>query len=142
MTNYKTISAKKIFSADFEIKKSKFISHAKHIETEEEAREFIQQIKKKFFDADFFLPQEIFYSRQKIIFHNHRNFFESLHLQNFCSLNCKRGGVRICANQSACAKFYSAEISCYHDANICQFIFLDCFQDRISGSSARFAVII
>ena len=51
MTNYKTISAKKIFSADFEIKKSKFISHAKHIETEEEAREFIQQIKKKFFDA-------------------------------------------------------------------------------------------
>ena len=51
MTNYKTISAEKIFTADFEIKKSKFISHAKHIETEDEAREFIQQIKKKFFDA-------------------------------------------------------------------------------------------
>ena len=51
MTNYKTISAEKIFSADFEIKKSKFISHVKHVETEEDAREFIQQIKKKFFDA-------------------------------------------------------------------------------------------
>ena len=49
MTNYKTISAEKIFSADFEIKK--FISHVKHVETEEDAREFIQQIKKKFFDA-------------------------------------------------------------------------------------------
>ena len=51
MKNYKTISDEKIFTADYEIKKSKFIAHVKHVETEEEAREFIQQIKKKFFDA-------------------------------------------------------------------------------------------
>ena len=51
MTNYKTIAAEEIFTADYEIKKSKFISHVKHVETEDEAREFIQQIKKKFFDA-------------------------------------------------------------------------------------------
>ena len=51
MKNYKTISAEKIFSADYEIKKSKFISTVKHVESEDEAREFIQQVKKKFFDA-------------------------------------------------------------------------------------------
>ena len=51
MKNYKTVSDEKIFTADYEIKKSKFIAHVKHVETEEEAREFIQQIKKKFFDA-------------------------------------------------------------------------------------------
>lgn len=51
MINYKTISAGKIFSAEFEVKKSKFISHAKHAESEDEAREFILQIKKKYFDA-------------------------------------------------------------------------------------------
>ena len=51
MTNYKTVSAEKIFSADFEIKKSKFISQVKHVEDEAAAREFIQQVKKNFFDA-------------------------------------------------------------------------------------------
>ena len=51
MKNYKTVANEKIFTADYEIKKSKFIAHVKHVETEEEAREFIQQIKKKFFDA-------------------------------------------------------------------------------------------
>ena len=51
MTDYKTVAAEKIFSADFEIKKSKFISQVKHVESEVEAREFIQQVKKKFFDA-------------------------------------------------------------------------------------------
>lgn len=51
MTNYKTILAGEIFSAEFEIKKSKFISHVKNVESEESAREFIQQIKKKYFDA-------------------------------------------------------------------------------------------
>ena len=51
MINYKTILSGEIFSAEFEIKKSKFISHAKNIESEDEAREFITQIKKKYFDA-------------------------------------------------------------------------------------------
>lgn len=51
MKNYKTVTAEKIFTADYEIKKSKFIAHVKHVETEEEAREFVQQVKKKFFDA-------------------------------------------------------------------------------------------
>lgn len=51
MKNYKTVAAEKIFTADYEIKKSKFIAHVKHVETEEEAREFVQKIKKKFFDA-------------------------------------------------------------------------------------------
>ena len=51
MKNYRTVAAEKIFTADYEIKKSKFIAHVKHVETEEEAREFVQQIKKKFFDA-------------------------------------------------------------------------------------------
>lgn len=51
MKNYKTISDGKIFSAEYEIKKSKFISQVKHVETEDEAREFIQQIRKKYFDA-------------------------------------------------------------------------------------------
>ena len=49
--NYKTILSGEIFSAEFEIKKSKFISHTKNIESEESAREFITQIKKKYFDA-------------------------------------------------------------------------------------------
>lgn len=51
MTDYRTVSAEKIFSAEYEIKKSKFISHIKRVNTEDEAREFIQQIKKKYFDA-------------------------------------------------------------------------------------------
>ena len=51
MKNYKTISAEKIFVAEYEIKKSKFISQTKRVETEVEAREFIQQVKKKYFDA-------------------------------------------------------------------------------------------
>ncbi|MBQ9442522.1 MAG: YigZ family protein [Selenomonadaceae bacterium] len=51
MKNYKTVAAEKIFTADYEIKKSKFIANVKHVETEEEAREFIQHVKKNFFDA-------------------------------------------------------------------------------------------
>lgn len=35
----------------YEIQKSKFITHLRHIETEEEARAFIQAMKKKYFDA-------------------------------------------------------------------------------------------
>lgn len=35
----------------YEIQKSKFITHLRHVETEEEAREFVQSMKKKYFDA-------------------------------------------------------------------------------------------
>lgn len=51
MKNFKTVAENKIFTAEYEIKKSKFISHIKKVENEVEAREFVQQIKKKFFDA-------------------------------------------------------------------------------------------
>ena len=51
MKNFKTVLKGKIFSAEYEIKKSKFISHIKHVEDEESAREFVRQIKKKYFDA-------------------------------------------------------------------------------------------
>lgn len=51
MKNFKTIADGEIFSAEYEIKKSEFISHVKHVETEDAAREFVQEIKKKYFDA-------------------------------------------------------------------------------------------
>ena len=51
MKNFKTIVDREIFNAEYEIKKSVFISHVKHVETEESAREFLQEIKKKYFDA-------------------------------------------------------------------------------------------
>lgn len=51
MKNFKTIADGEIFTAEQEIKKSVFIAHVKHVETEESAREFLQEIKKKYFDA-------------------------------------------------------------------------------------------
>ena len=51
MKNYKTVADSEIFSAEYEIKKSVFIAHVKHVETEESAREFVQSIRKKYFDA-------------------------------------------------------------------------------------------
>ena len=51
MKNYKTVADSEIFSAEYEIKKSIFIAHVKHVETEESAREFVQSIRKKNFDA-------------------------------------------------------------------------------------------
>ena len=35
----------------YEIQKSRFITHIRHVETEEEARAFIQAMKKQYFDA-------------------------------------------------------------------------------------------
>ena len=35
----------------YEIQKSRFITHIRHVETEEEARNFIQAMKKQYFDA-------------------------------------------------------------------------------------------
>ena len=51
MTNFKTIADDKIFGANYEINKSKFLAHVKHVESEESAREFLQVIRKKYFDA-------------------------------------------------------------------------------------------
>ncbi len=51
MKNFKTIRGGDIFTAEYEIKKSVFISHVRHVETEEGAREFVADIKKKYFDA-------------------------------------------------------------------------------------------
>ncbi len=51
MKNFKTIFDGEIFTAEYEIKKSVFLSHVKHVETEESAREFLQEMKKKYFDA-------------------------------------------------------------------------------------------
>ncbi len=51
MKNYKTVAAGEIFSANYEIQKSKFIAHVKNVENEDEAREFVQSVRKKYFDA-------------------------------------------------------------------------------------------
>jgi len=51
MKNYKTVAAGEIFSAEYEVKKSVFIATVKHVESEESAREFLQLMRKKYFDA-------------------------------------------------------------------------------------------
>ena len=51
MKNYKTVAVGEIFSAEYEIKKSVFIATVKHVESEESAREFLQLMRKKYFDA-------------------------------------------------------------------------------------------
>ena len=51
MTKFKTVAAGEIFSAAYEVNKSKFMAHVRHVETEEEARDFVQMIRKKYFDA-------------------------------------------------------------------------------------------
>ena len=51
MKNFKTIADGEIFGAAYEINKSKFLAHVKHVETEEAARGFLQMIRKKYFDA-------------------------------------------------------------------------------------------
>lgn len=51
MTNFKTIAAGEIFSAAYEVNKSKFFAHVSRVETEETARDFVQMIRKKYFDA-------------------------------------------------------------------------------------------
>ena len=51
MTNFKTMADGEIFSATYEVNKSKFLSHAMHVDSEEVARNFLQMIRKKYFDA-------------------------------------------------------------------------------------------
>lgn len=49
--NFKTVADGKIFGANYEINKSKFLAHVQHVESEDAAREFLQTIRKKYFDA-------------------------------------------------------------------------------------------
>ena len=49
MESYRTISGSA--EAFYEIQKSRFITHVLHVTSEEEARAFVQQMKKKYFDA-------------------------------------------------------------------------------------------
>ncbi|MCI6231316.1 MAG: YigZ family protein [Selenomonas sp.] len=49
MKPYKTTQGES--SASYEIQRSKFYTHTKHVESEEEARAFIQEQKKAYFDA-------------------------------------------------------------------------------------------
>ena len=51
MINFKTIANGEIFSSAYEVNKSKFLAHVRHVETEESAREFVMMIRKKYFDA-------------------------------------------------------------------------------------------
>lgn len=51
MTNFKTILDGEIFFASYEVNKSKFLAHVRHVENEDAAREFILMIRKKYFDA-------------------------------------------------------------------------------------------
>ena len=51
MKNYKTFAAGEIFSAEYEIKKSKFIANVRQVSSEDAAREFVKTISKKYFDA-------------------------------------------------------------------------------------------
>ena len=49
MDRYRTIKGEA--EAFYEIQKSRFIAHVLHVEREEEARDFVQRIKKQYFDA-------------------------------------------------------------------------------------------
>ncbi|MBR1396772.1 MAG: YigZ family protein, partial [Selenomonadaceae bacterium] len=51
LTKYKTTAGDETYEAEYIIPKSRFISHVKHVETEDEAKTFLLQIKKKYFDA-------------------------------------------------------------------------------------------
>lgn len=51
LKKYKTIDSDDVFKAEYEINKSKFIAHVKYVEEEESAKEFLQQLKKKYYDA-------------------------------------------------------------------------------------------
>ena len=51
MTNFRTIADGEIFGAAYEVNKSKFLAHVRHVDDETAAREFVQTVKKKYFDA-------------------------------------------------------------------------------------------
>ena len=52
MINFKTIADGEIFNAAYEVNKSKFLAHVKHVDSEEAAREFVLMIRKKIFRRD------------------------------------------------------------------------------------------
>ena len=51
MINFKTVAEGIIFGAAYEVNKSKFFAHIMHVDSEEMARDFLQTIRKKNFDA-------------------------------------------------------------------------------------------
>ena len=51
MTNFRTVADGEIFGAAYEVNKSKFLAHIQHVDDETSAREFVQAVKKKYFDA-------------------------------------------------------------------------------------------
>ena len=51
MENFRTVADGEIFSAAYEVNKSKFLAHIRHVDDETSAREFVQAVKKKYFDA-------------------------------------------------------------------------------------------
>lgn len=51
MRNFRTVGGGEIFTAEFETKKSVFLASVSHVESEDAAREFVGQIRKKYFDA-------------------------------------------------------------------------------------------
>ena len=55
MENFRTVADGEIFGAAYEVNKSKFLAHVRHVEDEIAAREFVQTIKKKYFDERFLL---------------------------------------------------------------------------------------
>ena len=51
MINFKTIADGEIFGAAYEVNRSKFLTHIKHVDDEDSAREFVLMIRKRYFDA-------------------------------------------------------------------------------------------
>ena len=51
MENFRTVADGEIFGAAYEVNKSKFLAHIRHVDDETSAREFVQAVKKKYFDA-------------------------------------------------------------------------------------------
>lgn len=49
--NFKTVADGEIFGAAYEVNKSEFLAHVRHVESEESARDFVLTIRKKYFDA-------------------------------------------------------------------------------------------
>ena len=51
LCDFKTVAGGEIFSAAYEVNKSKFLAHVSHVADENSARDFVQTVRKKFFDA-------------------------------------------------------------------------------------------
>ena len=51
LKKYKTVLGDEVFTAEYEINKSKFIAHVKQVEDEDSAKKFLLSLKKKYYDA-------------------------------------------------------------------------------------------